>query len=283
MVKRIVATTLVVSMLTSPAAFAGGAPGISVNAIPCASPNIQPQVAATVPDDTASARVYFRAGGSNHEYYVEMLRGANQTMTALLPMPAPETKTFTYRVVTTSRSGKEMVSSSVSTDVQAFCATGVQNAPIVLGLTSGAPAVPEGWQCRNVTHYITTAGVMLNNEECRRLLAGTAPSAGAPATTTAPSTATTPVPITPAPSAAVPGAGTGAATGAGTGAGTAAGAGAAAGAGTGAAAGAGTAGGGVFAGLSPTTIAIIAGVGLAAGWFIYDNNRDEEEVSPSRP
>ncbi len=177
-----VAVVTALCMLISPVLYADGSPAISVNAMPCAAPNVHPGVSATIANDATSARVYFKAAGERDEYYVDMKPGPRGTMVALLPAPLATTKSFTYRVVAYDKKGKEYASAPVSTDVQVSCPNGPE-APIVLGQTvPGQSPVPDGFQCRNVVSYISSAGEMRDNVECRRILAGIpASGAGVPA------------------------------------------------------------------------------------------------------
>jgi hypothetical protein len=230
--------------------------------------------------------VYFKAAGQTLEYYVDMRRANDGTMWAMIPAPLPETKSFTYRIVTTDNRGGQASSFLMTAATASSCAeslTGPEQqaaSNMVIGLTNASqPAVPTGFQCRGVVSYITTTGEMRPNEECRRLVAaGAQPgAAGAPGT-----------------GAGTPGSatGTGATSGAGTtGAGATGGAGAAGGgtaggATAGGAGGTAVLGGGGEAALGTTTIVALTTAGLVAAGIIIqrnNNNNNNSQVSQSRP
>lgn len=252
-VRRAIAAVTVLSMLVTPSLFAADANAIQVTAISCLSAAQTPRVSANVPANTKSARVYFKAQGQAAEYYVDMRKAANGSWFAYLPIPEPKTAAVVYRVVPIDDKGVQTSSAVLTTTVTSTCPPQNLTADdqrvaenLVVGLTAaGQPSVPTGFQCKYVVSYITTANELKPNEECRKVLAAAAAAAG---TTAA--------------------AGTGAA------AGTAAGAGAA-----GAAAGAAAA-----TGMSAATLGALAAVGLgAAGYAAYQNNKNNNQTSPSRP
>jgi hypothetical protein len=272
-VNRPIAVGVICSMFMSSFAWAGGAPGITVNLVSCAAPNTQAKIVAMVPDDAASGRVYFRANNTGDEYYVDMRR-SGASMWAFLPSPSASTKTIQYRVVTRNTAGAEMASNAVSIQTRTYCPPSTYTAAeidamknIVLGLTaSSQSAIPNGFECQNVVRYITVAGEMRVNDYCRNILAGLPPS-GAPVTA-APTTAATTGSTTAASTTA-------------TSATTASTAGSTAGATT--ATTAATVGGG--GGLSTSTILALTAAGLLAAGVIIQENQDDddEENSPSRP
>jgi hypothetical protein len=269
--KRPTAVAIICSMFVSSLAWAGGAPGISVNLVSCVSPNTQAKVVAMVPDDAVSGRVYFRGTTTGDEYYVDMRRSGS-SMWAFLPAPSASTRAVQYRVVTRDARGTEMSSNPVSIQTRTYCPAVPYSAAeldamknIVIGLTTASQsAIPNGFECQNVVRYITVAGEMRVNDYCRNLLAGLPPS-GAPAVATAPTTV--------APTTVASGAGSTAAT---TGATTATTA------GTAGSTTAATVGGG---GLSTSTILALTAAGLLAAGVIIQENQDDddEENSPSRP
>jgi hypothetical protein len=269
-VSRPVAVGVICSMFMSSFAWAGGAPGISVNLVSCVAPNSQAKVVAMVPDDSVSGRVYFRASTTGDEYYVDMRR-SGASMWAFLPSPSASTRTIQYRVVTRNAAGVEMSSNPVSVQTRTYCPAVPYSAAeldamknIVLGLTgSSQSAIPTGFECQNIVRYITVAGEMRVNDYCRNLLAGLPPS-GAP------------VPAAPT-TAATTGSTTAAST-TGTTASTASTAGSTAGATTATTVSSG-------GGLSTSTILALTAAGLLAAGIIIQENQDDddEENSPSRP
>jgi len=133
-----------------------------------------------------SGQVFFRAEGTTNEYYVDMRKAADGTMWAYLPAPLPSTKSFTYRVVTLDSAGRRASSPLMTVSTAASCPSAVPVAStekaaatsIAIGLTSNSQqAVPTGFECKDVVSYITVAGEMKPNDECRK--AGAPPAATA--------------------------------------------------------------------------------------------------------
>jgi len=184
---KITALVTLVAMCVAP--FATAAEGSDVNVLPigCAAPSIHPRVVANVPASAVSGQVFFKAEGTTNEYYVDMRKAADGTMWAYLPAPAPSTKSFTYRVVTLDNAGKRASSPMMTLTTSANCTTsGVPSneraaqAAIVIGLTNNSQSpVPTGFECKDIVSYITVAGEMRPNDECRRMMAGAVPAAGA--------------------------------------------------------------------------------------------------------
>jgi hypothetical protein len=158
---------------------------LNVQPIQCATPNVHPRVSANVPASAVSGQVFFKADGSSNEYYVDMRKAADGTMWAYLPAPLPSTKSFTYRVVTLDNAGRRASSPQMMIATAATCPTvGIAEtekaaaAALVVGLTSNSQQiVPTGFECKDLTNYITVAGEMKPNDECRRAGAAAVPVA----------------------------------------------------------------------------------------------------------
>ena len=271
---KLVSAATLVAVALAPTLVA--AEGPSLTPVACVSSASPVKVTSRVPASTSSAKIYFKAAGQQLEYYVDTRRAADGSMWAFIPAPEVTTRSFSYRVVSMDARGVQTSSPLMTATTAASCVAQSLSADeqraaanMVVGLTAaGQSAVPTGFQCRGVVSYISAAGEMRQNDECRRLLAlGPAGSGATAGSTAAGSTAS---------GATGAGATSAGATGAGTGAG-ATGAGAA-GAGAGASA---TAAGG---GLSTGTIIALTAAGLGAGAVIYNNNHNNNnQVSQSRP
>jgi hypothetical protein len=185
--KKLTAVTALMAMLAIPVSSFAQTMDLSVQPIQCATPNVHPRVSASVPATAVSGQVFFKADGSTNEYYVDMRKAADGTMWAYLPAPLPSTKSFTYRVVTLDNAGRRSSSPMMTIATAGTCPTvGVADAEkaaaaaVVVGLTSGSQQiVPTGFECKDLTNYITVSGEMKPNDECRRQ------EAAAPATTAA--------------------------------------------------------------------------------------------------
>jgi hypothetical protein len=254
--KKIASVATLVAVVLAPTLVA--AEGPSLTPVACASSASPVKMTSRVPASASSAKIYFKAAGQQLEYYVDTRRAADGSMWAFIPAPEVTTRSFSYRVVYLDARGVQTSSPLMTATTAASCPAPSFSADeqraaanMVVGLTAaGQSAVPTGFQCRGVVSYISAAGEMHQNDECRRLLA-----------------------LGPAGSGATGAGATGAgATGAGvTGAG-------ATGAGAGASATA------VGAGLSTGTIIALTAAGLGAGAIIYNNSHhNNNQVSPSRP
>lgn len=125
-------------------------------------------------EGATSARVYFRSNIGAHEYYVEMLKGA-EGFWAPLPLPSGETSTVTYRIVTRDAAGAESSTSPVTAPVNSTCvpfALTADEKPIASNLVIGQTADPTtalvGFLCDGVVNTITAAGQMQAYDECNR-------------------------------------------------------------------------------------------------------------------
>jgi hypothetical protein len=282
MFKKVVAVITLTALSGAPTLLAVDLPLPTL--VDCASAAEPVKISAVVPPDTVSARAYFKAIGEPSEYFVELHRASDGSMWGYLPPPLATTKSFSYRVISQDAKGKQISSLLFLTTTSATCpphamkpeeARAASN--LVLGLTvANQPPVPGGFQCRGVVSYITVAGEMKQNDECRRMAALESSGHGAPGS--APGSATA--------GGATPAGGTtaGGATGGGTTGGTTAGGTGGGAAGGGAAGGAAGAGGGTGIGgkfLNPATVIALTG-GVIAGAAI-ERHRHHRPVSPSRP
>ena len=174
--QKLTAALTVAAMTLAPVSMFAQAPDLTVQPVQCAAPSVHPRVNAIVPASAVSGQVFFKAEGTTNEYYVDMRKASDGTMWAYLPAPLPSTKSFTYRVVTLDSAGKRAASPIMTLNTSASCPTAnIADAEkpaamaIVVGLTSNSqPIVPVGFECRDIVSYITVAGEMRPNDECRR-------------------------------------------------------------------------------------------------------------------
>jgi hypothetical protein len=161
------------------------APTITHTPLACLSSEANTKITARVDGQPSSVRVYFHAIGQTScgEYYVDMRRNGDKDptlYTAILPIPNPDADVVMYQIRVKSNGGTETAIAPVAATVRKECtvpaltAADVQAAQsIVLGLTQPSQKpVPCKFACKGVTNYITAAGDMKPNEECRLLLAG---------------------------------------------------------------------------------------------------------------
>jgi hypothetical protein len=191
--KRVTALATMVAMVVGPALFAADVP--AVTPAPCASSAAPVKIVSYVDTEAVWSKVYFKAAGQQAEYYVPMRRAADGSMWAFIPAPEVTTKSFQYRVVSMDSKGVQ-TSSTVATATTALSCpaqkltSAEQRAAsnMVVGLTSPAQSpVPVGFRCQGVVSYITVAGEMRNNYECRAVVA----SAAQPGATTGAAGSTT--------------------------------------------------------------------------------------------
>lgn len=183
---KIVAVFTLCAVAASPTLLAAGAP--TMVPISCVSAAAPVRVAANVPADAASAKVYFKAAGQTLEYYSDMRRAADGSMWAFIPAPEPTTKSFTYRVVSTDAKGVQTSSALLTANTAASCPAQTLSADeqrasnaMIMGLTAAnQSAVPTGFQCKGIVSYITASNELRPNDECRRKLAGAQPGAAQP-------------------------------------------------------------------------------------------------------
>ena len=159
------------------------APTINHTPLACLSPDTNAKITAHVEGQPTSVRVYFHAIGQTScgEYYVDMRRNDKDPTlyTGILPIPTLEADVVMYQIRAKTNGGNETAIAPVAATVRKECTipalTGadLQAAQsIVLGLTQPSQKpVPCRFRCNGVTHYITAAGEMKPNEECRLLLA----------------------------------------------------------------------------------------------------------------
>jgi len=177
--KKLTAVLALVTMIVVPVTAFAQTSELSVSPIQCAMPDVHPRVSANVSSSAVSGQVFFKAEGTNNEYYVDMRKAADGTMWAYLPAPLPATKSFTYRVVTLDGAGRRASSPLMTVSTSAACpAVPVSDTEkpaatsIVIGLTNNSQQiVPTGFECKDVVSYITVAGEMKPNDECRKAAA----------------------------------------------------------------------------------------------------------------
>jgi hypothetical protein len=160
------------------------APTITHTPLACLSPDTNTKITAHVDGQPSSVRVYFHAIGQTScgEYYVDMRHNDKDPTlyTAILPIPTPDADVVMYQIRVKANGGPETAIAPVAATVRKECtvpplsAADVQAAQsIVLGLTQPSQKpVPCKFVCKGITNYITAAGDMKPNEECRLLLAG---------------------------------------------------------------------------------------------------------------
>lgn len=178
--KKFTAVVALAAMAFVPVSSFAQTMDLKVQPIQCAAPNVHPRVTANVPASAVSGQVFFKAEGSTNEYYVDMRKAADGTMWAYLPAPLPSTKSFTYRVVTLDNAGRRASTPMMTISTAATCPTVTiadaeksAASAVVVGLTSNSQQiVPTGFECKDLTNYITVAGEMKPNDECRRAATG---------------------------------------------------------------------------------------------------------------
>lgn len=148
----------------------------------CLSPDTPAKITAHVDGAPSSVRVYFHAiGQSCGEYYVDMHRDAKDPSlySAIMPIPTADADVVMYQIRAKAAGGAETAIAPVAATIRKECtlpplsAADVQAAQsIVLGLTQPSQKpIPCKFRCNGVTYYITAAGDLKPNEECRLLLA----------------------------------------------------------------------------------------------------------------
>lgn len=164
-------------LVTSPG-FAGTVQ-ISHDTLQCAPEDGNAKVAAQVPADAklAEARVYFRAAQYEEYRYLEMRKGEDGNLWAILPIPKNETKEIKYRVAVKDRDGLESSTELLTVPVKSCDAklTDVEKGyaqNLVIGLTDDKQnPVPEGFKCEGVISKITVQGVLMPHDECAAVIA----------------------------------------------------------------------------------------------------------------
>ena len=157
----------------------------------CLSPDTNTKITAHVEGQPSSVRVYFHAiGQSCGDYYVDMHRDAKDPSlyTAVMPIPTAAADVVMYQIRAKTNGGGETAIAPVAATVRKECTSPALNAAdlqsaqsIVLGLTLPAQKpIPCKFRCNGITHYITAAGDLKPNEECRLLLASLAGNGSTP-------------------------------------------------------------------------------------------------------
>jgi hypothetical protein len=162
------------------------APTITHTPLACLSAETNARITAHVEGQPSSVRVYFHAIGQTScgEYYVDMRRDARDPTlyTAILPIPTPDADVVMYQIRAKVSGGAETAIAPVAATIRKECTLPALAGPdlqaaqsIVLGFTQASQKpVPCRFRCNGLTNYITAAGEMKPNEECRLLLAGLA-------------------------------------------------------------------------------------------------------------
>ena len=161
------------------------APTITHTPLACLSPDTNAKITAHVDGQPASVRVYFHAIGQTcGEYYVDMRRGDKDPTlySAILPIPTADADVVMYQIRAKASGGGETAIAPVAATVRKECIAPALSAAdaqaaqsLVLGLTQPSQKpVPCKFRCNGVTNYITAAGDLKPNEECRLLLASLA-------------------------------------------------------------------------------------------------------------
>jgi hypothetical protein len=136
----------------NPAPAPQGAPSIDHTPLDCILAEHFPILNAAFGGEVARARVYFRAGGTLHWYYVDMALEKDR-YTGILPKPKKETQKIDYYVDGLAKDSAEgrtkdyapaVVSSKSECEKKMMAAT-ASAAKIVVGAEPGAPAIPEGF------------------------------------------------------------------------------------------------------------------------------------------
>lgn len=167
-----------------------GATTITHAPLACLSPETHTKITAHVEGQPSWVRVYFHAIGQTcGEYYVDMRRNDKDPTlyTAIMPIPIPDADVVMYQI-RAKNGATETAIAPVAATVRKEC-TGAAFTPadtqaaqsIVLGLTQPSQKpVPCKFACNGITNYITVAGDMKPNEECRLLLAALAGNGATP-------------------------------------------------------------------------------------------------------
>ena len=120
-------------------------------------------------------RVYFKSEGTQTEYFVEMLKGADGNYAALLPAPLAETTLVQYRIAVKGANGAEISTAPYTVPVVANASevklTEEQKLAaknLVIGQTDpNAEPLPPGFECEGIVKILTTTGE-LKAVECSR-------------------------------------------------------------------------------------------------------------------
>jgi len=137
--------------------------------------------------------VYFRAGDTGPEYYVDLFKGPGDEYWAIMPAVDPATKSITYRIAAQDANGNWVNGTPVHIGVSPTCPANkmssteqVASDNIILGLTDPTEsALPTGFSCKGIKSVIASNGQMRPAEECRVAMAKLAAPVKAATGTTA--------------------------------------------------------------------------------------------------
>ena len=141
-------------LATADGSYAAG-PAIEHRAVSCIVAGVFPRLDACFApsEDLSRARVHFRADGTPHWYFVDMV-AAGGCRSVLLPKPLPTTSAIDYYVSALGRTFDETRTSEYTPRVVAregdcrdnlLVAGSAGSATVLLGAAAGAPAVPAGF------------------------------------------------------------------------------------------------------------------------------------------
>ena len=145
----------------------------------CAAPGVNPRVSTHLSAPLKSPRVYFRAGDTGPEYYVDLFKGAGDEYWAIMPAVDSATKSITYRIAAQDANGNWVNGAPMHIGVSPTCPANpmssteqVASDNIILGLTDASEsALPAGFSCKGIKSVIASNGQMRPAEECRVAMA----------------------------------------------------------------------------------------------------------------
>ena len=128
-------------------------------------------------------QVYFHPPFHGGDHYHEMKKGDGDEYWSMLPKVAPGTTGVVYYIEVRDSEGHQTVSPPVTVPVKPECAPpDLSNDEkkyaknLVEGLTGERQsAVPPGFLCDGIVSFITSAGDLKANEECRKCACGILP------------------------------------------------------------------------------------------------------------
>ncbi|MCM2316673.1 MAG: hypothetical protein NDJ92_16120 [Thermoanaerobaculia bacterium] len=182
---------LAASMLVALSALGQGSLSVTHEAPGCMSSLCGRSVVnATVTGDSAptSVRVYFRAGDTGPEYYIEMAAGGGGNYSAVLPAPLRETSAVSVRVVAVAADGTMSATEPAMVPVTSDCKLANLGADefdfatnTILGLTDAAQTgAPKGFSCAGIAKVVGIDQTMAPNNACEEVrLAKSDPCFGA--------------------------------------------------------------------------------------------------------
>jgi hypothetical protein len=173
----------------------GAGPSIDHKPIECIVAEQFPKLdAGFLPKDIARGRVYFRAVGQTHWYWVAMTAEAGR-YAAVLPKPKKDTKKIDYYVEGLDKASLEGRTKDYEPEVvlnkeqcsRKIAAKGLQTARVLVGGDPGLAAVPAGFEALNVvaaavgTTVGTTAAAAAGGHAVAIIAGGVAVAGGATA------------------------------------------------------------------------------------------------------